>query len=250
MRVHGGQDFLIGRFQTHGQAQFGHQFRDFGPDQMRAQQLAVGLSENQLDHAIQVPDGVGFPRGRIREAAHPEFQPLLLALLFGESDRRHLGLAIGAGGNLPVIHRPPWAARDHRHRRLGFRGSLVGQQLTAGHIPDGENMADIGAIFSVHRNKSLFGLHARFFQRQPLQRPFHADGDQSHIAFQRGGRLAFFQGGGHFSLLHLERFHRSASVTMDAFFAEGLVQYAGDFRILAGEQLGQHLHQMHFHFER
>src|SRR5688572_3141903 len=68
------------------------------PDDVGPQDLAVLLVPHDLHEALGLPRRAGAAVGAEREAADLIVQLLLLRLLLGEADARHLGMAIGDAG--------------------------------------------------------------------------------------------------------------------------------------------------------
>jgi len=67
--VDGGTDFLVGRFQSQGQAEFGDHFCGIAADDVGTQQLAVFRAEEKFYEAFVIGDSLCFARCAEREFA-------------------------------------------------------------------------------------------------------------------------------------------------------------------------------------
>ena len=69
-----------------------------GADDVRAEDLAVRLAEDDLHEAFGLADGAGLAAGHERELADLELEALFLRRALGEADAGDLRLAVGAAG--------------------------------------------------------------------------------------------------------------------------------------------------------
>ena len=79
---------------------------------MRAEDLAVFLVPKDLDEAFRLARAARPPVGGEGKPPRHVIELLLLALIFGQSDARHLRVAIRHAGHIVVLDRVGLLARD------------------------------------------------------------------------------------------------------------------------------------------
>jgi hypothetical protein len=98
MRVDGRAQFVGRRFERDGQADFRDEFGRVRADDVRAEDFAVRLADDELHEALGIARRDRLAAGLVGELADLEFEALFLRLLFGHADAGDLRLAIGAAG--------------------------------------------------------------------------------------------------------------------------------------------------------
>ena len=90
MREDGVDQLFLGGLEIHRDHEALDQFGDFRPDQMRAEQLAGLLVEDDLDQTLILAERDRLAVADEREAPDADIDLLVLGGLFGEPDRRDL----------------------------------------------------------------------------------------------------------------------------------------------------------------
>ena len=103
MRENAVDELFLGGFEVHGYDESLNEFRDFRPDQVRAEKLSGFRIENGLGEPIGHAkcDGLAIPKKR--EAADSKLAASFLGLRLGQADGGDLRRAIGAAGNFQLV---------------------------------------------------------------------------------------------------------------------------------------------------
>src|SRR3546814_4532533 len=125
------------------------------------------------------------------EAADFHLIARLLGLLFGEADAGDLRMAVGAAGDLLLLHRVDVVeAGDLLDADDALVLGLVGQHRRAGDVADGVDAGLPRAAVAIHLDDAALGLHLGALEPQVLDVALHADGGDHAV----DGDLALLAG--------------------------------------------------------
>ena len=248
-------DVLGGRLQPLGETHLGDQLRRVLADDVGAENLSIRLGGDDLDHAVHGPHRHRLAVTLELEGADAVVDALIPHRPLGQTDRGDLRVAVGAGGNRPVIDRKRRVALDalHAHHRLLHR--QVCQPRRADHIADGVDPGDTALVRGLVP-LAIVGLDVPVAQGQPepvveqaLEPGGHAHRHEHDLAFDllrpgligridkghgRRGRL----GGG----LDLDGLHRVPGMNGHALPGEDAMGDSRDVVVLDGKDPVEDLH--------
>ena len=222
-------------------------------DEVRSLRTGDGDAEEQLRrlvrHHLHEPLGIvdrdGAPERRERELADNRLVALLLRLLLGEADRRHLRIGEDAGRHRdPVSHRR--VSGDDLGRNLALLETLVGEERRAGEVADAVDGRHARLHPLVHLDEALRAdLHPRRLEAHALAVRAEAHRDE-HLVTGDGLLLPADLNLHHqLTALALEPLRLGAHVDGRLALAETLLNEPHGLGIDAGQDRGQRLHHRH-----
>ncbi len=246
MGVDGQADLVGGRFQRHGQADFGDEFRRVGADDVRAEDFAVRLAQDQLHKALGVARSDRLAAGLVGEFPHFILESLFLCRLFGHADAGDLRLAVGAAGERGHLMR--FLARDEKplHRLDG---------LMRGDVREPRRPDDVArAVDALHRSLvAVVGLEIAAIEfelearaEQSVEVRLDADGDEQMLRLHG---FAACDGELDALVADLGLFDLGVGENFDALFREIALEQFRDFGVLHRQDLRQHFEDRDFRSE-
>src|SRR5262249_54033123 len=148
----------------------------------------------------------------------------------------------GATRDQTLVHRVRLQALDRLDADDALVLRLVREQRRSGHVADGIDAGDVGAIERIDDYGAAFGLHAELFQPEILD--IADDPNRGDDAFGRHGlraALAVVDGRGNAIRFLVELGHLRAGEDLDPLFLELLAGKGRNLGVLGGENLRQHL---------
>src|SRR5947209_5662471 len=154
-------------------------------DDMDAQKLVVARLGDDLDEALLLAEYARLARSRERELRDLHVVAHLARLRLGESDGRHLRVAVSARGHVAQVYRVRLAACDllDNHDAL-FRGE-VRERGRRDHVADGIDVRFARAAELVHRNVAALHFYLRPLKSESFRKRHAPDGDEQHLGFER-----------------------------------------------------------------
>ena len=235
-----------------GQGQLGDEVGHRGPDHVRADQRAgLGVPQH-LHEAGGLAGGDRLAERAPRELADAHRDAALLGLGLGEADRRHLGVAVGAGRDRGVVDRDRRRAGDllGDPHALGAGGV---RQAATDHVADGPQAVAAAQVI-VDDDEAALELDGVVLEAEALGVGLDAGRAQHDVGGQLGGaalgRIDRLDGdggaiagvGGAGDLVR--------ELELDAAALEGLAEFGGDLGVLVGHQPRQVLDDGHLGAER
>ena len=242
-RVH---QLFLGAFQRHRDDVALDQLGHLGADHVRPEQLPGLGIEHRLDQPVRLAQGDGLAVAGEGEAADLDREPQLLGLGLGEADAGDLRLAIGAAGDLALVHRVGVQALDRLDADHPLVLGLVGEHRRAGDVPDRVEAGHVGAAEPVGDDDAPLDRHAELVQADPLD---VADDPHRRDQLLRRQRLGLavraLDRGGHRIGALLDLGYLGPGEDLDALLLEALAGEPGDLGILHRQDLRQEFDHRH-----
>ena len=155
MGVHGPVHLVDGGFQVTPDDELSDELRRLVSHDVGAQDLGVLLVSDHLHEALGVSRGEGASIADPRELAHFDLMSRVESLLLREADRGHLRMAVGAVGDVSIIHSPVSLAGDGLDTDHSLVHGLVRQELLSGTVTQSVHTSDVGAHQLIHREEPV-----------------------------------------------------------------------------------------------
>ena len=183
MAVDGFHELLDGALQLDGEGGLFDQLRGAGGQDMHAQDLAVLLARQDLDHAVRVSGHQAASAAAGGELADLIGDAQLLGPLLGVADACELRSDIGAGGAHLRLE-DAVAAHGVLRRHLAHGHGRMGKHEFAGAVAHGVDAGDIGLLLLVGLDEAVLDRDARLVQAEVFGVGAAADGHQDLLGVQ------------------------------------------------------------------
>src|SRR5690625_2856206 len=218
--------------------QFGH----LSPHHVGAQQLAGLCVVDRLDQAVGFPKRDGLAVSDEGEAPYLHLVSGFLSLLFRQSHRSDLGMAVGTARDQVLVERMYILTGNGLDAQDTLVAGLVCQHRRAGHVTDGVDARLLRAAEAVGHDDASLDLHPGAFEVQVLDVADDSNGgnhvfdlDRLALALLRLDR-AGDQVRALFQLADLRR-----GQNLDALLLQTLPCVSGNFLVLCRQDLRQQL---------
>src|SRR5690606_28680608 len=124
-----------------------------------AQEFAV-LAQEDLHETVLLVAGDGLAVGHEGQLAGLVLDAFFLERALGVTHAGHLGLAVGATGDVHLVQRMGVLTRQVFGGDDALVGSGVGQERGPGDVADGVDVGHAGLVGLVDADEALVGLHA------------------------------------------------------------------------------------------
>jgi hypothetical protein len=239
-------DLVVAALERLGVHELLDQLGRAGADDVAADQLAVLLVADDLDHAAAVAvDGAGADRAVV-DLADDDVEALLLRLLLGEAERADVGRAERRARDVDVLDRVrlhPGGVLDGDDALVG---RLVGERGAAYEVADRIDALDVRAERAVDvDHAAVVELDARLLEPEALDVGAAAGGD--HEPVDLSGLVAVLEAD--LVVAGLDVLDLGTGVDVDALLAQPAPDDLGDLGVLGRDDTVEGLEQHHLRAE-
>mmetsp|Transcript_18096 Transcript_18096/g.27986 ORF Transcript_18096/g.27986 Transcript_18096/m.27986 type:complete len:524 (-) Transcript_18096:5060-6631(-) len=243
MREDGVHQVFFGGFQRLAHHIALDQFRDLGPDHVRAQQFAGLGVKHGLDHPLRLAQSDGFAVADEGELADLDGVPRLFGLGLGQPDAGDLWVAIGAPRNRVWLDRMHVVlARDQLGNHDAFVAGLVRQPRRARDIADGIEPLNTRTAEFIRDHMGPVDLHAKRLKAKVLGVAHDADSGNDRVKLLLFDLAAHFDMGGHFAFGAVKLLDHRLLHDFHALLLEGLFGKGADLCIFHRQDTVHDLH--------
>src|SRR5436190_3030191 len=213
-------------------------------DDVSAEDLSVLGATNDLHEALRLTGRAGAAAGREGEFSDLVLDLALLALLLGESDRRHLGVAVGRPGDVRVVEQMGMLAGDHFGHDHALALSLVREHRRTGHVTDRVQSLHARLHPLADLDEAAIGeLNALLLEPDLLDVRRATGRDEHDVDLELLLLAAGFDGHGDGILADLDVRDLGAGEDVDLPLLERALDLLGRIRVLDGQDVRHHLEQ-------